>query len=175
MAHGAKVLVGGKARPDLGPYFYEPTLLEGVTPECLCYAQETFGPVVAVYRVSSDEEAIELINNTDYGLNASVWTSDDDRGRRIARRIQAGTVNINEGYVAAWASVGSPMGGMKDSGLARRHGKDGIRKYCEPQTIATHLFAHSKMGLGLLYELPDSVWTNVMSKTLRALKVAGLK
>lgn len=175
VAHGAKVLVGGKARPDLGPYFYEPTLLEGVTPECLCYAQETFGPVVAVYRVSSDEEAIELINNTDYGLNASVWTSDDDRGRRIARRIQAGTVNINEGYVAAWASVGSPMGGMKDSGLARRHGKDGIRKYCEPQTIATHLFAHSKMGLGLLYELPDSVWTNVMSKTLRALKVAGLK
>ncbi|MBK7723350.1 MAG: succinate-semialdehyde dehydrogenase (NADP(+)) [Austwickia sp.] len=175
VAHGAKVLVGGKARPDLGPYFYEPTLLEGVTPDCICYAEETFGPVVAIYRVSSDEEAIDFINNTDYGLNASVWTSDDDRGRAIGRRIQAGTVNINEGYVAAWASVGSPMGGMKDSGLARRHGKDGIRKYCEPQTIATHLFAHSKMGLGMLYELPDGVWTNVMSKTLRALKVAGLK
>ncbi len=175
VAKGATVLVGGKARPDLGPYFYEPTLLEGVTPEALCYRDETFGPVVAVYRVSSDEEAIEFINNTDYGLNASVWTSDDDRGRDIGRRIMAGTVNVNEGYVAAWASVGSPMGGMKDSGLARRHGKDGIRKYCEPQTIATHLFAHSKMGLGMLYELPDGVWTNVMSKTLRALKMAGLK
>jgi acyl-CoA reductase-like NAD-dependent aldehyde dehydrogenase len=136
VAKGATVLTGGRARPDLGPFFYEPTILSGVEPGMKCYDEETFGPVVALYRVASEEEAVARANETRYGLSASVWTRDEWRGREVAARIRAGTVNVNEGYAATWASVDAPIGGMKDSGLGRRHGAEGILKYTEPQTIA---------------------------------------
>jgi len=118
---GGRVLAGGRARPEIGPYFYEPTILTDVTAAMACRDDETFGPVVCVYRVNSDDEAILQANDSDFGLNASVWTRDVARGRRIAQSIKAGTVNINEGYAAAWGSVGAPMGGMNSSGLSRRH------------------------------------------------------
>jgi succinate-semialdehyde dehydrogenase/glutarate-semialdehyde dehydrogenase len=136
VAKGATVLHGGRARPDIGPYFYEPTILTGVGEGMAVYADETFGPVVSLYPVDSEDEAIAKANDSDYGLNFSVWTSDPDRGRRVGARLQAGTVNVNEGYAAAWASVDAPMGGMKDSGMGRRHGEHGILKYTEAQTIA---------------------------------------
>ena len=136
VAKGATVLAGGRARPDLGPSFYEPTILEGVDEGMAVYAEETFGPVVSIYRVDSVEEAIGKANASPYGLNFSVWTRDLDRGRAIATRLQAGTVNINEGYAAAWASVDAPMGGFKDSGVGRRHGEHGLLKYTEAQTVA---------------------------------------
>ncbi len=132
---GATVLAGGKARPELGPYFFEPTLLAGVTDEMdLCRA-ETFGPVAAVYRCDSVQEMIERANDSRYGLNASVWTRDTRIGRELAARLQAGTVNINEAYAATWASA-APMGGFKESGLGRRHGRQGIIKFSEAQTVA---------------------------------------
>ena len=135
--HGATVLAGGRPRPDLGPYFYEPTILEDVTPEMEVYANETFGPVVSLYRVDSDDEAVRLANDTEFGLNASVWTSSTARGRRVAEQIRCGTVNINEGYGSAYASNDAPMGGMKASGQGRRHGEHGILEYTELQTIAS--------------------------------------
>ena len=135
-AKGARLVAGGKVRPDLGPLFFEPTVLAGVTPEMDVCRGETFGPVVAVYPVASDDEAVARANDTDYGLNASVFCGDTDRGRAIARRLLAGTVNVNDGYASAWASVDAPMGGMKASGLGRRHGREGLLKYTEPQTIA---------------------------------------
>jgi succinate-semialdehyde dehydrogenase/glutarate-semialdehyde dehydrogenase len=79
---------------------------------------------------------IERANDSDYGLNFSVWAGDTKRGRKIATQLQAGTVNVNEGYVSAWASVDAPMGGMKASGMGRRHGAEGIQKYTEVQTVA---------------------------------------
>ena len=133
---GARIVAGGRARPDLGPFFHEPTVLVDVTPQMAVYAEETFGPVVAVYPVADDEDAITRANDTDYGLSASVWSRDLDAARAIASRIRAGSVNINDGYVAAIGSVAAPMGGMGDSGVGRRHGADGLLRYTETQTVA---------------------------------------
>ena len=136
VSKGAEVLAGGRARPDVGPYFYEPTLLGRVADGMSLFRDETFGPVVAVSRFADEEEVIARANDSDYGLNFSLWTRDTRRGLEIGSRLQAGTVNVNEGYISAWASVDAPMGGMKASGLGRRHGADGITKYTESQTVA---------------------------------------
>jgi acyl-CoA reductase-like NAD-dependent aldehyde dehydrogenase len=166
---GATVLAGGRARPDLGPFFYEPTVLENVRAGMELFADETFGPVVSVGRFSGPEEAIRRANDTPYGLNASVWTRDTHRGYEVAKRIRAGTVNVNEAYVAAWASVDAPMGGMKDSGLGRRHGAEGILKYTEPQTVAVQrvLPIAAPPGVG------EELYARAMTGALKVLKVAS--
>ncbi len=133
---GATLVAGGRRRPDLGPLFFEPTILANVSPEAKLYAEETFGPVVAVYPFSTVDEAVERANATPYGLNASVWTRDRARGLRLARRIRSGSVNVNEAYAAAWGSVDSPYGGVRESGRGCRHGAEGILKFTEAQTIA---------------------------------------
>jgi succinate-semialdehyde dehydrogenase/glutarate-semialdehyde dehydrogenase len=168
-AKGARVLTGGRARPDLGPYFYEPTVVEGITAAMLLRDDETFGPVVSIYRVQSDEEAIRLANDTDYGLNAAVFTRDVGRGRRIATAIKAGTVNINEGYAAAWGSVASPMGGMKQSGVGRRHGSEGILKYTESQNVtAQYLLPIAPVG-----GMGEETYARLMTSALGLLKSLG--
>ncbi len=166
---GARVLVGGRARPDIGPYFYEPTVIEGVTAAMELRDGETFGPVVSIYRVHSDEEAIRLANDTDYGLNAAVFTRDVARGRRIATSIQAGTININEGYAAAWGSVASPMGGMKQSGVGRRHGSEGILKYTESQNVT----AQYVLPIAPVAGMSEETYTRLMTSALKVLKAVG--
>ena len=163
---GAEVLAGGNARPDLGPYFHEPTLLGNVCEGMTLFADETFGPVAAISTFSTEEEAIQRANASDFGLNFSVWTSDERRGRRIARRLQAGTVNINEAYIAAWGSVDSPMGGMKDSGLGRRHGATGITKYTESQTVSVQRL----VPIAPPPMVPQKLWTRTITLGLRALR-----
>jgi succinate-semialdehyde dehydrogenase / glutarate-semialdehyde dehydrogenase len=137
---GATVHCGGRPRPDVGPLFYEPTVVTGVSEDMLLAREETFGPVVAVYPFDGEDEAVERANDSRYGLNASVWTGDTRHGRAVAQRIQAGTVNVNDSYAAAWSSVDAPMGGFKQSGVGRRHGADGILKYTEVQTVAVQHF-----------------------------------
>ena len=139
---GARVLAGGRARPDLGPLFYEPTLLADVPEEATCFGEETFGPVVSLYPVDSVDEAIEKANATEYGLNSSVFAGSDAEGEAIAARLRTGTVNVGEGYVAGWGSVAAPMGGMGISGVGRRHGEEGLLKYTEAQTVATQRVMH---------------------------------
>lgn len=165
-AKGATVLAGGHARPELGPYFYEPTVLEGLTGAMDARMGETFGPVVGIYRVSSDAEAVSMANDTPYGLNASVWTKDTRRGRRIAEQIRCGTVNVNEGYVAAWGSNGAPMGGMGDSGLGRRHGSEGILKYTESQNVTVQHGTPFKVPKGV----SDKLWARSMSTGMKVMK-----
>ncbi|MGW4386483.1 succinic semialdehyde dehydrogenase [Streptomyces sp. NPDC004685] len=137
VAKGATVLAGGRARPDIGPLFYEPTVLEGVTPEMAVCDEETFGPVLSLYAYGADSEAVGLANQGTYGLSASIWSKDSREAGRMAARIRSGSVNINDGAAAAAGSIEAGMGGMGDSGLGRRHGAEGIRKYTESQTIAT--------------------------------------
>ncbi|MBN9105158.1 MAG: aldehyde dehydrogenase family protein [Propionibacteriaceae bacterium] len=138
-AQGAGVLIGGRPRPDIGPFCYEPTILTGVTESMQVCREETFGPVVSVYGVDSEAEAIARANDSSYGLNASVWSR--RRGEEVARRLRAGTVNINESYAAAFGSHAAPMGGMGESGQGRRHGASGLLKYTESQTIARQRLA----------------------------------
>ncbi|WP_332664138.1 succinic semialdehyde dehydrogenase [Aeromicrobium sp.] len=135
-AKGATVLTGGQARPDLGPAFYEPTILEGVTKDMLAGSTETFGPVVGLYRFRTEDEAIALANDTEYGLNASVWSTDTTRALAVARRIDSGNVNVNDILATAYASKGSPSGGLKQSGVGARHGDQGLLKYTDAQNIA---------------------------------------
>ena len=136
---GATVVTGGQPLPHLGPLFYAPTLLTGVTEGMTMYREETFGPVAALYPFDTDAEAVARANDSVYGLNASVWTRDLAAGRRIAAEIACGTVGVNDAFVAAWSSTDAPMGGMGQSGVGRRHGREGILKYTEAQTVATQL------------------------------------
>ncbi|MFJ8868190.1 succinic semialdehyde dehydrogenase [Streptomyces sp. NPDC102473] len=168
---GATLVAGGVARPDIGPLFYEPTILDNVQEPMAVCAQETFGPVVSLYRFTDEDEAVTLANATPYGLNASVWTKDARRGHRIAARLRAGTVNINEGYAPAYGSVQSPMGGMKESGLGRRHGSEGILKYTEAQTVAQQRL----MPLAPAFGMDDEKYTAFMSRSLKAMKAFRLR
>lgn len=168
-AKGATVLTGGRRRKDLGELFYEPTILAGVTPEMDCYADETFGPVVSVYPVIDEDEAVARANDSEYGLNASVWTSDHDRGRRVASKIKCGTVNVNEGFAATFGSIDAPMGGMKNSGLGRRQGQDGIRRFVDVQSVATQ----TGIPLAPSHGLGGKSFTSIMTGLLRVLKKAG--
>ena len=166
LSKGATILAGGRRRPDIGPYFYEPTILTDVTPDSLAYGAETFGPVVSLYRVDGADEAMQRANDSPYGLNFSVWTGDTQRGRAVAARLQAGTVNINEAYASAWGSVDAPMGGMKASGIGRRHGEHGITKYTDSQTVAVQRL----LPLAPPPFLSAAQYASVMNVALRVLR-----
>lgn len=130
---GAKISFGGNAIEGPGQFF-EPTVIEGVTTEMDIYVDETFGPVLPIMRVKSEEEAIRLANDHQYGLNASIWTLDVDRGLKMASRIEAGQVTIND----ILSSVGNPVlpfGGVKNSGIGRYHGEEGILAFTHTRAI----------------------------------------
>jgi succinate-semialdehyde dehydrogenase/glutarate-semialdehyde dehydrogenase len=133
---GAQILAGARRRPDLGPAFVEPTVLSHVSHSASISTQETFGPVISMYPVESANEAIVMANDTDYGLNASVWAGRSDEALSVARQIEAGSVGIHS-TLMIYNAFDVPMGGMKISGLGRRHGEHGILRYTQEQSIVT--------------------------------------
>jgi len=153
VAKGAKVTVGGHRREGAGR-FYEPTVLTGVDHSMQCMTDETFGPTLPVMKVRDAEQALELANDSDYGLQASVWTKDTAKGEQIAKRIDAGVANVNEHQIN-YLAMEIPMGGWKSSGLGTRHGPDGIRKYTRKQASVI-----TKYGLKReIFMFPYSGWS----------------
>lgn len=169
-AKGAQVLTGGMARPDLGPYVYAPTVLDGVTSEMLCRNDETFGPVVSIYRVGSDEEALALINDTEYGLHGTIVSRDTRRAGVLANRVRTGSVSINDTYAVAWGSNRGTLGGMKASGIGRRHGKAGLLRFTEQQNVTTQRL-HPMKPVG---SMTDAQFASGMTTVMRVMKKAGL-
>ncbi len=169
---GASVVTGGRRLPEVGPLFYAPTVLVGVQEGMTLFQEETFGPVVSVYPFRTDEEAVARANASAYGLHASVWTRDVAAGRRLARRIECGTVSINDGFAATWASTATPMGGFKQSGLGRRHGPEGLLKYTEAQTVA----AQHGLPIAPLPGMPQGQYAALVQGALRLIRhVPGLR
>jgi acyl-CoA reductase-like NAD-dependent aldehyde dehydrogenase len=130
---GATVVTGGHGHAERGRYF-EPTVLVDVDHTMKCMREETFGPTLPIMKIASPEQGVELANDSDYGLQASVWTRDTGRGEALARRIQAGVVCVNDAQVN-YTALNLPMGGWKTSGMGTRHGAAGIRKYTKVQSL----------------------------------------
>jgi acyl-CoA reductase-like NAD-dependent aldehyde dehydrogenase len=162
---GARVVVGGKRGSGPGD-FYEPTLLLDVDHTMEAMTEETFGPTLPVMKVRDADEAIRLANDSPYGLQASVFTKDVAKGERIARRVEAGAVCVNDAQLN-YVALEAPMGGWKSSGLGSRHGAGGIRKYAQQQTLMItrlapsselHMFPYKAGKTRLLERLVRFVW-----------------
>ena len=145
---GARVLSGG-GRRDEGGHFFEPTLVVDVDHSMALMREETFGPTLPIMKVKDADEAVRLANDSPYGLQASVWTKDAAKGERLARRVEAGAVTVNDAQIN-YVALELPMGGWKQSGLGTRHGADGIRKYTKKQTLLVTSFAPLKQDLHMM-------------------------
>jgi acyl-CoA reductase-like NAD-dependent aldehyde dehydrogenase len=162
---GAKVLVGGHARRESGRFF-EPTVLVDVDHSMKIMREETFGPTLPIMKVADAEEGVRLANDSPYGLQASVWTKDTERGEALARRVQAGAVCVNDAQLN-YAALNLPMGGWKASGLGTRHGAAGIRKYARVQSLLVtklapkrdvHMFPYTKLRSQALRRLYNFIY-----------------
>jgi succinate-semialdehyde dehydrogenase/glutarate-semialdehyde dehydrogenase len=131
LAAGAKLAVGGH-RPERKGWYYMPTVLTGVTPDMPAFREEIFGPVAAVIRARSTEDAIDLANDSEYGLGGALWTRDIEKGKQLARQIESGAVFIN-GMTASDPRL--PFGGVKRSGYGRELADFGIREFVNIQTV----------------------------------------
>ncbi|HSS22666.1 MAG TPA: aldehyde dehydrogenase family protein [Pyrinomonadaceae bacterium] len=144
---GAEILTGGRRSPNFDGLFYEPTVLTNVDHSMIIMRDETFGPVLPIMTFATEEEAIRLANDSIFGLTASVWTKDIGKGCRIAERIDAGTVMVNE-VVYTHGIAQTPWGGVKESGYGRTHGRMGLLELVQPYHIHVNRFAF----------LPDVWW-----------------
>jgi acyl-CoA reductase-like NAD-dependent aldehyde dehydrogenase len=133
-SRGARALAGGTRLPKLGPNFYAPTVLADATHEMRIMREETFGPVLPIMSFDDDDQAVRLANDSEYGLAASIWTRDSRRGERLARRIHAGTVMVND-VVSCFGISEAPHGGVKASGIGRTHGRFGLEEMVRPKYL----------------------------------------
>jgi acyl-CoA reductase-like NAD-dependent aldehyde dehydrogenase len=134
VARGGRVVAGGARRADLPGQFFAPTLIADATPEMAVMRDETFGPVLPVMRVPDADAALRAANDTPMGLSGSIWSGDAERAGALARRMQAGSVCVNDALVNYFC-VEAPLGGVKASGIGFRHGPEGLRQFCRVETI----------------------------------------
>jgi len=161
-AKGAKVLVGG-SRIDRPGLWFEPTVLVDVDHSMEVMTEETFGPVLPIMSVADADEALRLANDSVYGLNSSVWTADDTLGSSIANRLQAGNVCVND-CIVSYAVSGLPFGGVKQSGIGRVHGAEGLREFSNVKSVLS-----SRVGT------PRELWWFPVPKGLDALGIRSLR
>jgi len=171
-AQGAEVLTGGRPRPDVGPYVVEPTVLRGVRPGMLAFDDETFGPVVAVSRVASDDEAVEAANDSPYGLMGVVLSGSLRHGTDVAQRIRCGGVAVNESFQTVWSSTDVPLGGFGISGIGRRHGAEGLLRFTEVQAVVGQRLKAVTAPVG---GLDPRRFAGLMSGAMRVMKAIGRK
>ncbi len=154
---GAKLETGGKRVKGEGQFF-EPTVLSGCTQDMAVMREEIFGPIVPIMKVGDENEAVELANDSHLGLMGYVFTKDRDKGRRLAERVRAGTVMVND-VLTAYASPEAPFGGVKDSGFGRVHGEEGLREMCEVRHVS-----YDRVSLGAR----DPLWHPYGERTYKA-------
>jgi aminomuconate-semialdehyde/2-hydroxymuconate-6-semialdehyde dehydrogenase len=139
-SEGGKILTGG-ARVELqgrckDGYFIQPTIIEGLGPDCRTNQEEIFGPVITLLPFSSEEEVIAMANNAVYGLSATIWTENLSRAQRVARSIKCGVVWVNCWLIR---DLRTPFGGMKQSGVGREGGEEALRFFTEAQNVCIDL------------------------------------
>lgn len=142
-ARGARVLTGGTRLPELGPNFYAPTVLTDVSHAMRVMREETFGPVLPIMAFDTDEEAVALANDSDYGLAASIWTGDTSRGKRLSAGVAAGTVQINDA-TSCFGISEAPHGGIKSSGIGCTHGRFGLEEMVRIKYVAADYLPRMK-------------------------------
>jgi len=165
LAKGAKLEIGGK-RP-VGPgQFFQPTVLSGCTQEMTVMREEIFGPIVPIMRVESEEEAVRLANDSRLGLNAYVFTKDREHGKRLAARVEAGSVLVND-VITNGGMAETPFGGIKDSGFGRVMGKDSLREFCNLKHVGVDRmtppseplwFPYTDRGLSILRKATRAIF-----------------
>ncbi len=148
-AKGASILMGGRRNPDLAGLYYEPTVITEVDNSMDIMVLETFGPVLCIQKVDSEEEALQLANDSEFGLNGNVWTQDKEKGYRLAAAIDTGSCSVND-MALSYGIPAAPFGGRKNSGLGQVNGKKGLRGYCHEMPIVIDRFG-GKMQNGYPY------------------------
>ena len=165
VAHGARVLAGGRRNPAAQGLFYEPTVLVDVDHDMAVMREETFGPVLPIMRVRDEEEALRLANDTHYGLNANVWTRDKRRGVELAKQVQSGSAVVNDCMIT-YGLPESPFGGRKESGIGQVNGEMGLRSYCYAQSITIDRFGGKSEMMWFPYTARK---TRLMQRVMRFL------
>ncbi|MDF2695097.1 MAG: Aldehyde dehydrogenase, partial [Labilithrix sp.] len=153
---GARIVTGGKRGTGPGQFF-QPTVLDGCNHTMTVMKDEIFGPIVPIQKVSSEDEAVRLANDSHLGLNAYVFTKDREKGKRLAQRIEAGSVVVND-VLINYGAVEAPFGGIKQSGFGRVHGDDALRDMAEIRHIFTGRFPEPSA---------DPTWFPYSSKAYR--------
>ncbi|KZX54946.1 aldehyde dehydrogenase [Halioglobus sp. HI00S01] len=148
-AKGANILMGGKRNPDLPGLYYEPTVITEVDNSMDIMLLETFGPILCIQKVDTEEEALRLANDSEFGLNGNVWTQDKDKGYRLAAAIDTGACSVND-MAVSYGIPAAPFGGKKNSGLGQVNGKKGLRGYTHEMPIVIDRFG-GKMQNGYPY------------------------
>ena len=142
---GARVLVGGQRNPELEGLFFEPTVVVDVSHDMELMRKETFGPIVAIQKVTDEQEAIRLANDSDYGLSGNVWTRDLAKGERLGEQIETGSVSVNN-IAMTYGVAEAPFGGVKSSGVGQVNGEVGIRGYCHLHPILVNTAKKAQGG-----------------------------